>query len=155
MPYLFLFPLGFSVPFFSRLLGHPSLLTPQSQNPPCWGWGCVCVCVSLRTASYVCVSLCMCVRVPMGCVCVCPYGLHPMSECVCVCVCVCVCPYGLYPMRVWPVDCRPPGSSAHGIFQARILERVAISNYTHTLTHRMQSVGTHTHTPHRDTHTHT
>ena len=26
-----------------------------------------------------------------------------------------------------PMDCSPPGSSAHGIFQARILECVAIS----------------------------
>ena len=26
-----------------------------------------------------------------------------------------------------PLDCGPPGSSVHGIFQARILERVAIS----------------------------
>ena len=26
-----------------------------------------------------------------------------------------------------PMDCSPPGSSAHGIFQARVLERVAIS----------------------------
>ena len=26
-----------------------------------------------------------------------------------------------------PIDCSPPGSSVHGIFQARILERVAIS----------------------------
>jgi len=26
-----------------------------------------------------------------------------------------------------PMDCSPPGSSVHGIFQARILERVAIS----------------------------
>ena len=26
----------------------------------------------------------------------------------------------------YPVDCSPPGSSVHGIFQARILERVAI-----------------------------
>ena len=26
-----------------------------------------------------------------------------------------------------PMDCSPPGSSAHGIFQARILEGVAIS----------------------------
>ena len=78
MPYLFLFPLGFSVPFFSRLLGHPSLLTPQSQNPPCWGWGCVCVCVPTD-----CI-LCVCVCVPLWVVCVCPYGLHPMCECVCV-----------------------------------------------------------------------
>ena len=37
---------------------------------------------------------------------------------VCVCVCVCVCD---------PTDYSPPGSSVHGIFQARILEWVAIS----------------------------
>ena len=28
-----------------------------------------------------------------------------------------------------PMDCSPPGSSVHGILQARILERVAISFY--------------------------
>ena len=28
---------------------------------------------------------------------------------------------------MWPVDCSPPGSSVHGILQARILEWVAIS----------------------------
>ena len=41
-----------------------------------------------------------------------------------------------------PMDCSPPSSSVHGIFQARVLEWVAIafSNiYTHTQTH------THTH----------
>ena len=27
----------------------------------------------------------------------------------------------------YPVDCSPPGSSVHGIFQARILQWVAIS----------------------------
>ena len=32
-----------------------------------------------------------------------------------------------------PMDCSPPGSSVHGIFQARILERVAIS-YSRFLT---------------------
>ena len=26
-----------------------------------------------------------------------------------------------------PMDCSPPGSSAHGIFQARVLERGAIA----------------------------
>ena len=26
-----------------------------------------------------------------------------------------------------PMDCNPPGSSVHGLFQARILERVALS----------------------------
>ena len=30
------------------------------------------------------------------------------------------------PGSLWPVDCSPPGSSAHGILQARILEWVAI-----------------------------
>ena len=41
--------------------------------------------------------------------------------CVCVCVCVCLCPTLCKPM-----DCSPPGSSVHGILQARILEWVAI-----------------------------
>ena len=27
-----------------------------------------------------------------------------------------------------PMDCNPPGSSVHGVFQARILERVAVSS---------------------------
>ena len=30
-----------------------------------------------------------------------------------------------------PMDCSPPGSSVHGIFQARVLERVAISFSNH------------------------
>ena len=34
----------------------------------------------------------------------------------------------LCPTLCDPVDCSPPGSSAHGILQARILEWVAISN---------------------------
>ena len=44
---------------------------------------------------------------------------------VCVCVCVCVCSLGsdsLRPQGLWQ-----PGSSVHGISQARILEWVAIS----------------------------
>ena len=36
--------------------------------------------------------------------------------CVCVCVCVCV---QLYLMLCDPVDCSLPGSSVHGISQAR------------------------------------
>ena len=36
-----------------------------------------------------------------------------------MCVCVCV--------LCDPMDCNPPGSSVHGISQARILEWVAIS----------------------------
>ena len=47
------------------------------------------------------------------------------STCMTVCLCVCVL------TRVWlfvtPWTVAPPGSSAHGIFQARILEWVAIS----------------------------
>ena len=39
-----------------------------------------------------------------------------------VCVCAQLCPTLCDPM-----DCSPPGSSAHGIFQGRTLEWVAIS----------------------------
>ena len=43
---------------------------------------------------------------------------------VCVCTCIQSCP------TLWdPLDCSPPGSSVHRIFQARILEWVAISSY--------------------------
>ena len=51
-------------------------------------------------------------------------------ECVCVCVCVCARVHSvaqLYLTPGDPMDCRPTGSSVHGIFQARILEWVAIS----------------------------
>ena len=56
------------------------------------------------------------------CVCVC--------VCMCVCVCACVCVYSVIqscPILCDPMDCSPPGSSIHGISQARILEWVAIS----------------------------
>ena len=51
---------------------------------------------------------------------------------VCVCVCVCVHTHAhvciqLYLSLCDPMDCSPPGSSVHGIFQARVLEWVAIS----------------------------
>ena len=48
------------------------------------------------------------------------------SKEVCVCVCVCV----LVAQSCWlcdPMDCSLPGSSVHGILQARILEWVAIT----------------------------
>ena len=32
-----------------------------------------------------------------------------------------------------PMDCSPPGSSVHGIFQARVLEWVAIAFSSHVL----------------------
>ena len=44
-----------------------------------------------------------------------------------MCVCVCVCAW-LYLTLCDPMDYSPPGSSVHGIFQARILEWVAISS---------------------------
>ena len=44
---------------------------------------------------------------------------------MCVCVCVCVC--SVMSDSCNPMDCSPPGSSEHEIFQARILEQVAIS----------------------------
>ena len=48
--------------------------------------------------------------------------------CVCVCVCVCVC-HSVVSTLCDPMDCRPSGSSLHGIFQARILKWVAISYF--------------------------
>ena len=48
--------------------------------------------------------------------------------CVCVCVCVCVRVSVQLPLMLYdPMDCSQPGSSVYGIFQARILEWVAIS----------------------------
>ena len=53
--------------------------------------------------------------------------------CVCVCVSVCVSARTLSaapsrPTLCNPVSCSPPGSSVHGILQARILEWAAISS---------------------------
>ena len=55
---------------------------------------------------------------------------HSPGEIVCVCVCVCVCAHVLtqsYPTLCSPMNRKLPGSSVHGIFQARLLEWVAIS----------------------------
>ena len=54
---------------------------------------------------------------------------HYLTLCVCVCVCVCTCAKSLQsrPALCHPVDYSPPGSSAHGTLQARILEWVAIA----------------------------
>ena len=57
--------------------------------------------------------------------------LWPHGVCVCVCVCAraCTCMSAhSYLTLCNPMDCSPPGSSVHGIFQARILEWVAISS---------------------------
>ena len=54
-----------------------------------------------------------------------------------MCVCVCACVYACMLMCMLnqscstlcdPVDCSPPGSSVHGVFQARMLEWVVISS---------------------------
>ena len=47
------------------------------------------------------------------------------TMCVCVCVCECMLTKS-YPTLCDPMDCSLPGSSVYGIFQARILEWVAI-----------------------------
>ena len=49
-----------------------------------------------------------------------------LGICVCVRACVCSIPQSCLILRN-PVDCSPPGSSVHGIFQTRILEWVSIS----------------------------
>ena len=49
-----------------------------------------------------------------------------LFECVCVCVCACACTQSCLTLCI-PMVCSPPGSSLHGIFQARILEQFAIS----------------------------
>ena len=46
-----------------------------------------------------------------------------LTSCVCVCVCVCT---QSHLTLCNPMDCNPPGSSVHGIFQARMLEQVTI-----------------------------
>ena len=46
----------------------------------------------------------------------------PVYVCVCVCMCVCVLGPQSCPTVCDPIDHSPPGSSVHGIFQARILE---------------------------------
>ena len=38
---------------------------------------------------------------------------------------VCVCTRSVMSNSLWPFDCSPPGSSVHGILQARILEWLA------------------------------
>ena len=75
---------------------------------------CVCVCV------YVLVCLCMCMSMYM---CVYVY----MSMCVCISVCVRACLICFNCVLLCNVmACSPPGSSVHGILQARILEWVAM-----------------------------
>ena len=66
-----------------------------------------------------------------------------MYVCVCVgqcfrlCVCVCLCVP--CPTLCSPIGCSPPGSSVQRIFQARILEWVAISSSMGSSQHRDQT----------------
>ena len=53
-----------------------------------------------------------------------------ISRCVCVCVQSCLTPCDLM---------APPGSSVHGIFQARILDWVALSSFRGSSLHRDQT----------------
>ena len=54
--------------------------------------------------------------------------IHIFIYMMCVCVCVCVCVHAQWCQTLSdPMDCSLPGSSVHGILQARILEWVAIS----------------------------
>ena len=49
---------------------------------------------------------------------------------ICVCICICESESEVTqscPTLCDPMDCSLPGSSVHGIFQARVLEQVAIS----------------------------
>ena len=50
-----------------------------------------------------------------------------LPQTLCVCVCVCVLVAHLHPSLCDSMDCNPPGSSVHGIFQVRILEWVSVS----------------------------
>ena len=52
--------------------------------------------------------------------------ISDMCVCVCVCINVKVLVAQLHPILCDPMDCRLPGSSVHGILQARIVEGIAI-----------------------------
>ena len=91
----------------------------------------LCVCV------WVCVWVCGCVwecvsvsEYECECVWVWEYGCEYESMCVSVCMCECVCVsvcVSLSNLTLCdPLDCSLPGSSVHGILQARILEWVAM-----------------------------
>ena len=83
---------------------------------------CVCACVRVCAHVRVCVRACVCVCV---CVSVCARVCVRVCVCVCVCACVFVC-VRLCVSHSVVSDCSPPGSSVHGIVQARILEWVAL-----------------------------
>ena len=55
-----------------------------------------------------------------------PLGSHRCVLYVAHNSCVCAKSLQLYPTLCNPMNCSPPDSSVHGVFQARILEWVAI-----------------------------
>ena len=71
------------------------------------------------------------------------YNFLWLSNIPCVCVCVCVCACACVYIYIWsevaqscptlcdPMDCSLPGFSVNGIFQARVLELVAIHVYVY------------------------
>ena len=71
---------------------------------------------------------------PIKAVCVC------VRACVCVCVCVCVCAHArmcsVVSNSLRPHGCSLPGSAVHGIFQARVLEWVAMPSSRSSSQHR-------------------
>ena len=69
-----------------------------------------------RESSSWCVCVCVCVRA-CACVCECPRA-HTPAKLLQLCPTLC-----------YPMDCSPPGSSVHGILQARILEWVAMTSF--------------------------
>ena len=52
---------------------------------------------------------------------------HKRGVCVCVCVCVCVLVAQSCLTLCNPMDCSPPASFVHRIYQTRMVEWVAIS----------------------------
>ena len=90
---------------------YPAYLNLREELQLCLG--CVCGHVRMHVCAHACVHMCV----------------HACM-CVLVCVCVCVCERSVSqsrPALCYLMDCSPPCSSVHGVFQARILEWVAIS----------------------------
>ena len=95
-----------------------------------WVRSLICVLNWIETSSFQCtIEVLRCFHVSnswkqvddvylhLDCVCVCVY------ECVCVCPRTCACMYSVMSDSLKPYGlCSPPGSSVHGILQARILE---------------------------------
>ena len=54
------------------------------------------------------------------------FMIMPVCVCVCVCMCACMISHVWLFVNPWTV-CGPPGSSVHGIFQARILKWITVS----------------------------